>query len=770
MRKKDTIILSAVFCISALTASCSMTSGLPEGETLYRGIEEINYSETQNDSHYVMMREEMEAALACMPNGSFFGSSSYTSPFQYRLWIWNATAHKNGAVAKWLARTFGKAPVTMSEVNPPLRINVAEAVLQNNGFFRSKIDYSLIDGKTGITREDSVPHVLTQKVRYDVELGPLYTIDTLEYIGFTEKEKEIFKPAKTLLKKGAPFSVETLDRERTRITDSLRNNGYYLFKNTYLKYLADTIQRPGKVMIRLCKADSLPEGVEKQWYIGKTVLRVRREIREAITDTFARGRLSVEYGGKKPPLRPRILLQDIKLRTRRLFSQSLLDESLSQLTSKGIFSSLDIQTEEYGDSLKLVVDCILDKPYDISLMANYTHKTSGRGGPGIGVGFTKRNAFRNGEILCLNLNSSMDFTIGKTAGGTDMNYDLSADVSLEMPRILKPSFIKMRRRWEYSPNTIIRLSAQTINRTGFFRRNIFSGEMLYNFYPTRTSRHTFSPLSLDYSYLASIDDEYMEFIQQSPYLILSHNDVFIPKMRYSYSFNKKYADETTMGASFTVTEAGNLTNLIYTLAGKGWNEKEKNILKTPFSQFLKFEAEYKKEWKTDLYSKVVFHAFGGYVHPLGNSAYVPFSERYYMGGANDLRGFPTRGVGPGSVYTDNRDAMYIISNGNLKLKTSVEYRPRIFGSLYGAVFADAGNTWNVGSDYGNIGGVRMRSFFKDIAVSAGAGIRYDLDFFVIRLDWGFIIHAPYDTGKSGYFNTPRFSKAQCLNFAIGYPF
>ena len=762
-----TLYLTA--CLLAVVTSCSTTSGLQEGEQLYRGIKDISYSDSKSDQHYDMMREEVEAALACAPNGAFFGSSFYTSPVQYRLWIWNAFAHRKGAVPRWFAKTFGKAPVTMNDVNPLLRINVAEATLQNNGFFQSNIEYSVIDGKRGTTRLDTIERPLSAKIRYDVTLGPLYTIDSVEYVGFTEQEKEIFQPGKSLLKKGAPFSIECLDNERTRVVDSLKNNGFYLFRNTYLSYLADTIQKPGKVMLRLCKADSLPEEVEKQWYIGKTVLKVRREAREEITDTFVRKRFAVMYGGKRPPIRPRILLQDMKLRMGEVFSQDLLNESLSQLSSKGIFSSLDIQSVQYGDSLVLFLDCILDKPYDISLTANYTHKTSGRGGPGIGLGFTKRNAFRNGEILSFNINSSLDFTIGKTAGGKDLNYDISADVSLEMPKILLPSFLKVRKRWHYAPNTIWRISAQTINRTGFFRRNIFSGELLYNLYPTKTSRHTFSPFTIDYSYLASMDEAYIEMIAQAPFLLLSHSDVFIPKMRYSYAFTKTDSDDTTTGFSLTLTEGGNLTNLIYTLAGKGWNDKEKSILKTPFSQFLKVEGEYKKEWKTDLKSKLVLHAFAGYVHALGNSDYTPFSERYYMGGANDLRGFPTRGLGPGNVYLDNRDVMFIISNGDLKLKTSIEYRPLLFGSLYGALFIDAGNMWNV-RDKDMYGLLTMRSFFKDIAISSGIGIRYDLDFFVIRLDWGFIVHAPYDTGKSGYFNTPRFSKAQCLNFAIGYPF
>lgn len=769
MKKKYIVILAIA---APMLLSCSMTSGLGEGEQLYRGIEKISYSDNNASEQYSLMREELEAALACQPNGSFFQSSSISTPIQARLWIWNAFAHKKGAIPKWFAKTFGKAPVTMADANPSLRVNVAENVLHNNGFLRGNVNFQIIEGKLGTTRIDTIERPLTAKVKYDVDLGPLFTIDSLEYIGFSKEEADIFRPEETLLKKGTAFSAENLDNERTRIVDSLKNNGFYLYRNSYLTYQADTIQRPGKVMVRLCKLDSLPEGVEKSWYVGKTVLRIRREMREAITDTFSRGRLAVEYGGKKPPLRPRILLQDIKLRPGKVYSQEMVDEAIGQLSQKGIFSSLDLQAKQYGDSLSLVLDCILDKPYDLSLTASYTQKTSGRGGPGVGLGFTKRNAFRNGEILSINLDGSLDFTIGKTAGGKDMNYDLSGDVSLEMPKILKPKFLKIRRRWQYAPTTVLRLSAQTINRNGYFRRNIFSGELSYNFFPTKHSRHTFSPLIIDYSYMASIDPAYKEIIDKSVYLMMSHNDVFIPKMRYTYASQKENDDGSTSNFSVSLTEGGNLTNLIYTLSGKSWNEREKTILKTPYSQFIKLEMEGKKEWLAGYMSKLVGHAFAGYIHPLGNSTIAPYSEMYYMGGANDLRGFATRGLGPGGEYFDNRDIMYLLANANLKIKASLEYRHRFFGSFYGALFVDAGNIWNVNAteELGDYGKFRFNSFLKDIAISSGFGIRYDLDFFVIRVDWGFIVHAPYDTGRGGYFNTPRFSKAQCLNFAIGYPF
>ena len=810
-------ILIYIIVLMIIT-SCSQTSSLEPGDVLYTGMKATQYNTPKTDGskeadHYLETQEEIEAAIACEPNGAFFGSS-YHRTIPYALWIYNAFDSKESdrGVGKWVQKTFGKAPVLMSEVNPELRVSVAENVLQNRGYFRGNVDYEVINGKNTTTRHDSISRPHTAKLKYTVNTGPLFTVDSISYTGFTEQEDSIIHSSPSLIRKGAPFSVADLDAERMRVYYAFKDNGYYYFQQSYLTYLADTVRTPGRVCLQLCKVDSLPEEAGKPWVIGKTIIRLRREMMEKPNDTLSWRRFTVEYANRpkktddgkttitrenwkktfRPPLRPRVLLQDMQIFPGSLFSQAKLRESLSRLTTKGIFSSVDINMTQRSDSLDMLIDCVLDKPYDFTVMANYTHKTSGRGGPGVGMSFAKRNAFRGAELLSFNINANADFAVGNTPGGSATNYDITADVSLEMPRLLLPAFLKKRRRWYIPPTTLTRVSFQTINRTGFFMRNILSAELLYNFQPTEKNRHTFSPLTIDYSYVGKMQEAYKELIAKSVYMQVANKNLLIPKMRYSYTYMSKDGERNPMSLTLTVTEAGAFTNLCKTIGGGGWNEKEKKLFRTSFSQYLKVEAEWRKAWMTSPYNKVVAHAFAGYVHPYGNSTYTPFSERYYMGGANDLRGFSTRAVGPGSSYYDNKDAMYLLANGNLKLLASLEYRPRLFGSLYGALFDDAGNVWDVKSRtersgisedvsfdasnmqetgmYAENGVFRLRRFANDIAVSAGVGIRYDLDFFVIRLDWGFIVHAPYDTGRSGYFNIPSFSKGQCLNFAIGYPF
>lgn len=810
-----------LFAILLVIASCSSTSHLEEGEQLFIGLEKIDWQgEAQgHHDHFLDTKTEVEAALATKPNGALFGSSYYRTIFPYGLWVYNSWNHHNGAFAKWMVSTFGKAPVLMGNVNPLLRASVAKNVLQNNGYFNGNITYDIKD----YGKKDSLGVAKKQKIQYHVNFGHLYTLDTISFSNFpTDIYQRIFmgdskEGSTSSLHPGDAFSVASLDNERTRIYRLLRNHGYYNYQASYTSYLADTLMAPGKVHLQLHLADSLPEDALRKWVVGSTTVNIRREMREQPTDSIKTRFLKIRYARKPndkrdsvpPPIRTRIILSDTKLRPGMLFSQDAYEESLNALAAKGVFSSIDISFKkryEEDGSLHLVADTIgvrrgsdsldtragagvldmtvtavLDKPYDVTFEANGTGKTSGRVGPGVRVGLTKRNAFHGGESLTLSAGANYEFQVG---GGQDMgnsyDFDLSAD--LTFPRLLWPKFLsrsketignrRARRRWYSTPATIISLSGETIRRAGFFMRNVLSGEFSYLFQPTATSVHRLSPLMLTYGRTFDVTDDYWEKVQNSPTAIVALEDEMTPKMRYTYTYNSPVKYRNPIFFQGTVSEAGNLCDLGATLfTGKKLNDKGKKLFGTAFSQFLKFEADIKKTWTIGglgSNSSFVIHFYGGVLTAYGNSDWAPFSELFYIGGANDLRGFTMRSVGPGEVHYDDRTLAYIYHNGDCKAVLNLEYRPHLFGSLYGALFIDAGNVWHLRhssretfkeAGYGD-------AAKKDVAIDAGIGIRYDLDFFVIRLDWGYALHTPYESG----FFKQKFSKAQVLNFAIGYPF
>ncbi len=759
-----------LLCLAFLFAGCSSTSALDEGEQLYTGLKKIEYKNYDNNRHFISTQEEVEAALAAAPNGAFFGSSYYRTPFPWRLWLWNATEGKTSGLAHWLNKTFAVSPVLMSNINPATRAKVAQTTLANNGYFRGSVDYeqlTLNNPKKG-------------KIAYTVDMGHLFTLDSIMYGHFSQELDSLVVATlpQSYIKKGDGFSVANLDLERQRLSTLFRNNGYYYYKSEYSSYLADTLASPGQVQLRLQMVDSLDQKVTRKWYVGKTDMYLRKQYDRNTPDTVNRRALTVHFKGKKPPIRPRIILSDMKLRPGRPFSEDAYNESLSRITANENFSSVDFKfaprdTAMSCDTLDMIVDCVFNKPYDISLEGKFTGKTTSRIGPGAEFSFSRRNAFRYGEKISFNLFGSIEWQTGGSGSSSEVgvnSYEYGTDITLEVPRLLIP-FLK-HRRWYAAPSTIIKASNQVINRGNYFNRHIMAGELTYTVQPRVTEKHIFSPLILEYDYMNRMTKDFEKIMNDNPYLKISMANQFIPKLRYTYIYTSPSTYKSPITWESSVSESANVLSLGYMIGGGGWNKKNKTIIKNPYAQFLKVETDFTKKWHVAEHADVVGHVNAGLIWSYGNSDGAPYSEQFYVGGANSVRAFTVRAIGPGRYHTDEAGLSYLDQTGDVKFVANLEYRPRLFGNLYGAVFLDAGNVWALHSnDYrGGESVFKWRSIVRDMAVGTGVGIRYDLDFFVIRVDWGIGLHIPYDTGKSGFFNIQRLKDCQSLHLAVGYPF
>ncbi|HEY9542515.1 translocation and assembly module lipoprotein TamL [Prevotella sp.] len=763
-RKLYIWLLLGVSCL--LSVSCSSTSGVPEGDQLYTGISKINYTQYEKSPHFVTTSEEIEAALACEPNGAFLGSSYYRTPFPYRLWIWNAFHDSDDDLSKWITKTFGKAPVLISWVNPALRASVARSVLRNHGYFRGNVDYEIKSGN----------NPKKAKLGYTVNMGRLFTIDTLTYEGFPHEADSLIHTThdKAAVKSGDPFNVASLDAERSRISTLFRNNGYYYYQPGYASYLADTLSASGQVNMKMKLIDNLPEKAKHKWYIGKVDLELRKQFMETLNDTIRRRRLTVHFNGRRSPLRPRVILRDLKLRPGRLYSYDQYLESSNKIISSGMFSSVDFQftprdSSATCDTLDLRLNCVFDKPYDFYVETNYTGRTSGRMGPGLVIGLTKRNAFHGGEKLDINLKGSYEWqTGGNLSGSGDKinSYEYGGDISLELPRLVLP--ILRRHRFYTTPTTLLKASTSVINRASFFKRHVVSGELSYTFQTSETSMHQFTPLVLQYDYMSGHTEKFDSILKTSPYLQVTMADHLVPKMRYSYIYSSPTSYRNPIWWQTTVSEAANFLSLGYLLAGNKWNERGKRFFKNPYTQFFKIETELRKTWRLTEHDELVGHVSGGAIWSYGNSDAAPWSEQFYVGGANSIRAFTVRTIGPGAYQAHSNTTSYLDQTGDIKLQFNLEYRPRLFGNLYGALFLDAGNVWAMRNDETRPNStLKLKSLLKDMALGTGIGLRYNLDFFVIRVDWGVGLHIP---GASGFYNIPRFKDGQSLHLAIGYPF
>ena len=442
------------------------------------------------------------------------------------------------------------------------------------------------------------------------------------------------------------------------------------------------------------------------------------------------------------------------------------------------------------DTLDLAMTCTFDKPWDFYVETNFNARTIGRMGPELRMGVTRRNAFRGAEKIDVNVHGSYEWASNNSSSNMN-NYEYGADASVEFPRIIAP-FVKnsrssrdslgrveSRNRFFSTPTTLAKASTDIIYRPGYYKMHVVSGEWTYRWQTSAQSRHEFSPLTVKYQFMNSHTSDFEALVVKNPYLAVTMQDYFIPEMRYTYTYSSPSSYLHPIRWEATIAESGNGVALYDVLTGKQWNDKDKTMFKNPYSQFLKFETDFTKTWTLDAVSKLVGHINAGIIYTYGNSNWLPNSEMFYVGGANSIRAFSVRGIGPGNFPgVPQKSLSYLLQNGDVKFVGNLEYRRQLFGSLYGAVFLDAGNVWNLAENWdtddnpmaGYATQIKVKNVLNQIAVGTGIGIRYDMDFLVIRLDWGVALHYPFDTGKSGYYNIDRFRNSHTLHFAIGYPF
>lgn len=753
-------------------AGCSTTSNLPEGEVLYTGLKKINYLDRDSSDYSVQVEEEVEAALTCAPNGALLGSSYYRTPFQLKLWIYNRYANSTSKFGKWMLKTFGHEPVLVSYVSPKMRALVAKNLLRSNGYFNADVGYEIIPQK----------NPKKAKISYTVKNNQLYTIDTIKYLRYPAEMDSLIHTTmdNSRLRTGEAFAVSSLDAERNRLNSLFRDNGFYFYRSAYSVFLADSVSNPGRVELHMQPVAGMPAEARRKWYLGRMRVELRRSAMEQLTDSIIHRNLSVYYSGKKPPIRLRTLLRDIKLRRKQLYSQTNYQDSAGVINSLGLFSMSDFKftprdTTAACDTLDMTLNCVFDKPYDGSIEANYMIKSNDRTGPGLVLNVTKRNAFRGGEKLNFSLKGSYEWQTGRRVSGGSSSainsYEYGADISVEYPRIEAPFGLYSRHRFYKPPSTLLSLSGNVLNRANYFKMLTVTAGLTYKFQTSPNSRHEFSPLLLDYNFLRNTTATFDSIMTANPAIYVSMRNQFVPKIKYTYTYTSPTGSLNPILWETTVTEGGNLLSLFYVAAGKDFSKKGKGLFGNPFAQFVKLNTSLRKTWQTGQKSQLVGRVAAGILWAYGNSDRAPYNEQFYVGGANSIRAFTVRSIGPGKYVAPNTNYAYLDQTGDIKLELNLEYRFNLFGNLYGATFLDAGNIWLLKKDPNRPDSeFKPSTFFRQLATGTGVGLRYDMDFIVLRLDLGVAIHVPYDTGKSGYYNIPKFWDGVGLHFAIGYPF
>lgn len=757
-----------------LLAACSTTKHLPEGEVLYTGIDELKVVNEDKTDAGIVALEEVEAALAYAPNNAIFGSSSMRWPLPLGLWVYNGFEKyqdKKG-LGRWIFDHMGTNPVLMSTVNGETRAKVATNLLHDYGYFNGTVSYQEVPQKDP----------KKAKVSYIIDMARPYFLDSIAYLKYPAYADSLIRTTRrqSVLRKNDNFSVLKLEEERQRISNLLRNHGYYHFRPEFTTYRADTLQKPGYVSLQVLPQTGIPSEAKKQYYIGQTSVYLTGYNGEAPTDTLRLRNMTLYYSGQKPMIRPSAMIRNMFYQKGDLFSQDRQTYTQEAIARMGIFRFTEFRyalqdTTANCDTLGVDIYATFDKPYDAELELNVTTKNTKQTGPGAVFKLTRKNFKRMGADLSFEMRGSYEWQTGMgSAGNSKLNsYELGTSLTLNFPRIIVPWKDRVLRRSRFPQHTTFKLYVDLLNRAQFFNMLSFGGNVTYDFRRSRTWKHTITPFQLVFNTLQSTTAKFDSITSTNPSLKLSLDNQFIPSMNYTFTYdNSRLKKRHHLWWENSITSAGNVTSLVYAAFGKGLGEKNKKLINSPYAQFLRLTSEVRTLLKIANKQHIAARFMGGVLWAYGNQTIAPYSEQFYIGGANSIRAFTVRSLGPGTYYPGkNTPYGYLDQTGDIKLEMNVEYRFPIFGDLYGATFLDAGNVWLMRKDESRPGGqLTLRNFAKSIALGTGAGIRYDMEFLVIRLDLGVALHAPYDTGKSGYYNIPKFKDGLGLHFAIGYPF
>lgn len=757
----------ALVAATVLLGACSTTSRLSPDEELYNGIKKTTI--TGPEKVPADIRGDITKSLTVKPNNPW-PLTNIRNPFPIGLWIWNHWYGHEKGLKHWVYDHWASEPVLISEVRPDLRVKMIEQQLHNAGYFRSQASYTTIPKKKN-------PQIVS--VSYNVETGPPYLLDTIELPADTNRLLHTIDSIalrQNYLQPGVRFSVDSLKAVRTEIASRLRNRGYYFFNPDYIEFLADSVNRErGRIALRMTLAANTPKFTTRQYKVGNVTMVLRRAKGGGEPDTVKMERAKlIQYTPSR--FRRQIVDECITLRKGRNLRVGALNSTQTRLSRLGIFSNIDISVVppdsaalmQGNDTLNVLVDCTLGRPLELTLEANVSSKSNSYLGPGLMLGISQTNLFGGGEQLGLTLTGSYEWQTGKNRSRAFNSYEFGLQGSLAFPRLLAPHFVPRARRemaW-----TRITANADILNRPNYFRMAQFNAAFSYDWNPSRYSTNTLTLLKMTYNNLLKTTSDFDLLMQQNRAIALSFRSQFIPQISYTYAYDRLFGGTDQLSWTATAQEAGGAFCGVESLFKvKG----EKKLFQIPISQFFKASGQIvygRKLSSRDLW--LVMRVATGVAHAYGNSREVPYSEQFWVGGANSVRAFTVRSLGPGSYRPErSRSGDYFDQTGNFKFEANAEFRFPILGPVHGAVFLDSGNVWLLKKDPLRPGGeLRAKTFLKDLALGTGAGLRVDVGILVVRGDLGIGIHAPYDTGRPGYYNMTSFKNSLAFHLAIGYPF
>lgn len=768
--------LTAVFCkiknpfvcalLTALfVASCAVERHIPADKLYLRKTAVVSSDNAATKELY------LSSYILQQPNKRWFG-------FKVPLHIYSLSKPESQKFSSRMLRKLGEAPVLFDSLQMLRTCENLRQVVVNAGYLHAQV--------TPLRAQQQRSLDLT----YQVTPGQQYRIRSVQREVEDAALRQILCGRDTihsLLSEGMSFDINRLNEERARISTLLRDMGYYQFNKDYITYTADTLRNSPwvdltvRVALQRDNEKSEPHA-HTQYRIGDVRFLVDLATDSVHVDSITQDAATILFGDRLR-FRPSLLTSNTPIHQGELFSESKQRRAYSNFMRLKAIAVSHISYQPHGaDTLDCNILLQHARPYSIAFDLEGTN-SAGDLGAAASTSFSHRNLFRGSEMLTFKLRGAYEAITGLDGYEGDNYTEVGGELNLSFPNLLFPGLPRLYSS-KYLGTSEISFQYNLQNRPEFQRRVVTAAwRYRWQTHKQRAS-HRFDLLEVNYIYMPRISqhfrEQYLDSLgKENAILRYNYENILIAKIGYTFSFNSLgNAVSTTYGKNaytlrYNIETAGNLLGLATRLISPHHNEQgQRTFCGIAYAQYVRGDFDYARSMRIDRNNSVAFHAAFGIAVPYGNSTQLPFEKRYFAGGANSVRGWSVRSLGPGAYNGADRQINFLNQCGDIKLDLSLEYRTFLFWKLNGAAFVDAGNIWTI-KDYKDQPGGQFRfdKFYRQIAVSYGLGLRLALDFFTLRFDAGMKAIDPAHEGREHWpVVHPDLSRDFAFHFAVGLPF
>lgn len=757
--------------LMAAGISCAPARRVPQGEKLLHRVDVRLETQSKTGTLLRRLNETMslEAKLASLarqkPNRKMLGL------FRFNLFVYNVTyTTKQKGIRYFLMNRVGEPPVLFDSTQAAASAALMSGYLRNRGFLFPSVEYSW--RAVGLQKRKV-------QVEYRAVSGPLYRIDSVLFPFDSSAVTQLvwYSKQKTTLQAGDAFDTDLLAAEQQRILREFQDNGYYTFRKEWIRFLADTTvgEHGVQVFVTLAISDSL---APKQYRIRQVRVYpdydARFELRQTVFDTTAYHDLLFLSAQRFIELP--VVSDALFLRPGGMYSRRDYECSLNRLSDLNVYRFASARFVE-ADSALLDAIFLLQPARKHQVSAEFdVGNVENSLATGVRLSLLSRNVARRANRIDLSGLAGIQVPVVRP---DSLFYNLSLQLRYAMPRFAFP-FVHPVISCYNNPITTITLNASLYEQTGYYTlRNIGAGySMEWKEVDFPLKRYILPLLRFSYVY-PSYSAAFGERLELDPLLKASFSNQFINSLGGAFVYSNQRPKEQR-NFTYLRTEAetaGNLPFLmsILVLRQSIPEDGSFSIFGVDYSQYVRLSADVRQYLHFNYGRQLVLRLSSGVGYAYGNSRVMPYVKQFQVGGTSSMRGWRVRSLGPGS-YVDT--TFSYSSTGDIMMEGNAEYRFSLAGPLRGAVFADAGNVWLMRADSLKEAGVfRPETFYKQIALSTGIGVRFDFSYFILRFDLATPAYAPGapegERWRLRYFyliRDGRINRDINLQLAVGYPF